>query len=71
MSIPKKFILMKGFLLAQTYTSMIVKACPRNTRFTKQAIIVIRIPPNTNIIMKSAEITRAVSSSVVVINLVV
>lgn len=32
---PKKFILTLGFRLLQMYTSMMVKACPRNTRLTK------------------------------------
>lgn len=32
---PKKFILTLGFRLLQMYTSMMVKAWPRNTRLTK------------------------------------
>lgn len=38
---PKKFILTKGFLRDHTYTNMIVKAWPRNNRFTKNAKIYI------------------------------
>ena len=36
---PKKFIRTNGFLLLHMYTSMMVKAWPRNTRFTKNATI--------------------------------
>jgi len=36
---PKKFILIKGFRRLHMYTSMMVNACPRNTRFTNKAII--------------------------------
>lgn len=35
LSRPKKFILTLGFRLLQMYTSMMVKAWPRNTRLTK------------------------------------
>lgn len=34
---PKKFILTKGFRRDHTYTNIIVNACPRNNRLTKNA----------------------------------
>lgn len=44
---PKKFILTKGFLRDHTYTNMIVKAWPRNSRFTKNAKIYICLSRET------------------------
>lgn len=44
---PKKFILTKGFLRDHTYTNMIVKAWPRNNRFTKNAKICICLSRKT------------------------
>lgn len=46
---PKKFIRTLGFLLLQTYTSMIVKAWPKNTRLTKIPNIWSLIKNMTNI----------------------
>lgn len=61
--IPKKFMRMNGFLRDQTYTNMIVNACPKNKRLTKNANIIIRMPPKKNIIIKSALLPRKDPSS--------
>lgn len=42
---PKKFIRMKGFLLAHTYMIIIVNACPRNSKEKKNVKISIQTPP--------------------------
>jgi len=60
---PKKFMRTNGFLLAQTYTSMIVNAWPRNNKLTKNANPIMASPPNRNIMMKSEDLPRKLPSS--------
>uniref|UniRef100_A0A0E9VKJ7 Uncharacterized protein n=1 Tax=Anguilla anguilla TaxID=7936 RepID=A0A0E9VKJ7_ANGAN len=43
-----------GLRRLHTYTSMIVKAWPRNTRLTKVPNMVMRTPPKRNMNTKSA-----------------
>lgn len=51
---PKKFMRTFGFLLLHMYTSIMVNAWPKNTRFTNVPNIVMRRPPKRNIKTKSA-----------------
>ena len=55
--------LIYGFLLAQTYTSMMVKACPRKSRFTKKAKVIMEMAPKRNIMTKSEDFPRKLPSS--------
>ena len=57
------FHLIYGFLLAQTYTSMMVKAWPRKSRFTKKAKVIMEMAPKRNIMTKSEDFPRKLPSS--------